>query len=64
MPDKAEENSAPPVELEPTTSCLHGQGHTTTCAKGEPEVVGRGSGSYNYILWKSTAHAPKQARTD
>ena len=32
--------------LEPTTSCLHGQRHSTTCAKGEPEVVGRGSGSY------------------
>ena len=31
--------------LEPTTSCLHGKG-TTTRAKGEPEVVGRGSGSY------------------
>ena len=31
--------------LEPTTSCLHDKG-TTTRAKGEPEVVGRGSGSY------------------
>ena len=33
--------------LEPTTSCLHDKG-TTTSAKGEPEleVVGRGSGSY------------------
>ena len=31
--------------LEPTTSCLHGKG-TTTRAKGELEVVGRGSGSY------------------
>ena len=30
--------------LEPTTSCLQDKG-TTTCAKGEPEVVGRGSGS-------------------
>ena len=29
---------------------------TTTCAKGEPEVV--------LILWKSTASAPKRARTD
>ena len=27
--------------LEPTTSCLHDKG-TTTHAKGEPEVVGRG----------------------
>ena len=42
---KKEENSAPPVGLEPTTSCLHDKG-TTTRAKGEPEVVGRGSGSY------------------
>ena len=31
--------------LETTTSCVHGKG-TTTCAKGEPEVVGRGSDSY------------------
>ena len=34
---------------------------TTTCAKGEPEVVGRG---VVLILWKSTAIAPKRARTD
>ena len=42
-----EENSAPPVGLEPTptTSCLHDK-DTTTRAKGEPEVAGRGSGSY------------------
>ena len=40
-----EENSAPPVGLEPTTSCLHDKG-TTTRAKGEPQVIGRGSGSY------------------
>ena len=31
--------------LEPTTSSLHDKG-TTTRAKVEPEVVGRGSGSY------------------
>ena len=33
------------MELEPTTSCLHDK-DTTTRVKGEPEVVGRGSGSY------------------
>ena len=38
---KKEENSSPPVGLEPTTSCLHGQGATR--AKGEPKVVGRES---------------------
>ena len=31
--------------LEPTTSCLH-EKFTTSSAKREPEVVGRGSGSY------------------
>ena len=35
---KKEENSAPPVGLEPTTSCLHDKG-TTTRAKGETEAT-------------------------
>ena len=37
------ENSAPPVGLEPTTSCIPGK-HTTTKGGGGLQVVGDGSG--------------------
>ena len=36
------ENSAPPVGLEPTTSCILGK-HTTTVPRGILQVVGDGS---------------------
>ena len=36
------ENSAPPVGLEPTTSCILGK-HTTTVPRGRLQVVGDGS---------------------
>ena len=36
------ENSAPPVGLEPTTSCILDK-HTTTVLRGRLQVVGDGS---------------------
>ena len=42
--ERKRENSAPPVGLEPTTSCFPGK-HTTTVPRGRLQVIGDGSGS-------------------